>query len=144
MTEKRSFHEDLARSLPATGPSDRAFGFWIAALLAIIGFAPVRTGRSPRYPILAAAVVFATLAVGPAVLLRPVNVAWTRFGILLGRVVNPAVMFLLFLAVVTPMAVVLRLLRRDPLHLGRDARSSSYWLQRIPPGPEPHNMRKQF
>ena len=83
------------------------------------------------------------------VLVRParlqlLNLVWTKFGLLLGRIVNPLVTGLLFFLIVTPAALVSRLLGKDPLSLARDAEALSYWIPRRPPGPPPETMVNQF
>jgi hypothetical protein len=69
---------------------------------------------------------------------------WTKLGLLLGRLVNPIVMALLFFIVVAPTALICRLLGKDPLHLALDATAGSYWIERRPPGPSPATMSNQF
>ncbi len=65
-------------------------------------------------------------------------------GLLLGRVVSPIVMALLFFLVVTPTAFLFRLLGKDPLRLAAEPRAGTYWIERRPPGPPPDTMANQF
>ncbi len=81
--------------------------------------------------------------VAPKVL-HPLNRVWTSLGLLLGKVVNPIVMGVVFLLAVTPIAVILRLLGKDLLRLRRDPAADSYWIPRDPPGPDPASMSRQF
>ena len=76
--------------------------------------------------------------------LAPLNRAWTKLGLLLGRLMTPVVLALVFALSVVPIALVRRALGHDPLRLRRQARSGSYWIQRQPPGPEPRSMIDQF
>jgi Saxitoxin biosynthesis operon protein SxtJ len=78
------------------------------------------------------------------VLLRPLNRAWFRLGLLLGRIINPVVLAVLFHGVLTPFGVVMRGLGKDPLRLRPDPGRSSYWIERNPPGPAPGTMANQF
>ena len=77
-------------------------------------------------------------------MLRPLNIAWTRFGLLLHAVVNPVVMALLFYGTVLPTGLVMRALGRDLLRLRRDPAAESYWIARQPPGPAPDTFKDQF
>jgi hypothetical protein len=51
---------------------------------------------------------------------------------------------LLFFAVFTPFAPILRIARKDPLRLRRDPQAASYWIERNPPGPAPESIAGQF
>jgi hypothetical protein len=63
---------------------------------------------------------------------------------LLGRIVNPVVLTVLFFVVVTPYALVLRLAGRDALRLRPEPGRDSYWIARDPPGPAPDFLHRQF
>jgi hypothetical protein len=53
-------------------------------------------------------------------------------------------MSVVFFLVVTPLACIMRALRKDPLRLGWDKNAKSYWIERQPAGPEPQTMTRQF
>jgi hypothetical protein len=72
------------------------------------------------------------------------NWAWTKLGLLLGKIVNPIVIGILFFLVFVPAAVVMRMLGKDALRLKPDRSRSSYWIVRNPPGPQPESMLRQF
>jgi hypothetical protein len=88
--------------------------------------------------------LFLAVAVLRPALLHPLNQAWMKFGLLLGRVMNPIVMGLLFFIVVAPTAIIFRMLGKDPLRLALDKSVPSYWIERHPPGPAPATMSNQF
>ena len=75
--------------------------------------------------------------------LRPLNIVWMKFGLLLHSIVNPIVMGLLFFGTIWPTGLVMRLRGRDLLRLKREPASASYWIAR-PPGPQPETMKDQF
>ena len=60
------------------------------------------------------------------------------------RVVTPMAMAVLFFGLVTPIAVLLRIFGRDPLRLKRDPKATTYWIERVPPGPSPESIKRQF
>ena len=72
------------------------------------------------------------------------NRLWLRFGLVLYKVVNPAVMTLIFGSTIVPIGVLMRLCGKDPLRLRREPAAASYWIAREPPGPLPETMRDQF
>ena len=93
---------------------------------------------------LAGAVLFAVMAlVAPAALKTP-NKLWFKLGSLMHKIVSPLVLGGIFFVTVTPTALIMRLLGKDPLRLRLDAEVESYWIHRDPPGPEPKSMSRQF
>src|SRR5262245_33542209 len=111
---RSNIHEDLSRKVTVRGGSDRSFGLVIATALTIISMLPLRTGGAVRYWLLIPATVLVLLALIAPTLLRPLNTLWTRFGVLLSRVVNPVVTALLFALVFVPVGLIARLHRHDP------------------------------
>lgn len=76
-------------------------------------------------------------------LLQPLNRAWQVIGWRMGQVVSPLVLGLIFFLLITPMAVVMRIMGRDVLRLKKRAQAS-YWLERTPAGPQPDSFKNQF
>ena len=137
-------HEDIRREHEVVGSSDRAFGLTFAGFFAILaGLSWWREGE--RWPLwLGAAAAFALVGLVLPRLLAPLNKAWTKLGMLLFLVVNPAVMFLLFATTIVPIGLIRRALGKDSLRLRFDPDAPSYWISRDPPGPAPSSMKKQF
>lgn len=75
--------------------------------------------------------------------LAPFNRAWMRFGALLGRIVSPLVMGLIYFLLVTPIAWLARSFGADPMRRRFDPGATSYWIEREPPGPDPGTMERQ-
>jgi hypothetical protein len=137
-------HEDFNRTEHVDGSSDRSFGLVFAVVFLIVAFWPVLARGTPRWWALGVAAVFAIAAfVRPSLLVLP-NRLWTRLGILLGRIVSPIALGILFYLVFAPFGTVMRLLGKDPLRLRRDPAASSYWIAREPPGPPPGSLKNQF
>jgi hypothetical protein len=137
-------HEEFRANVEVRGSSERGFGITFGAVSLIVALWPVRSGQPPRVWVLAIAALFCLIAFTRPSLLRPLNLAWMRFGLLLARITNPLILGLLFYLVLTPMALILRLLGKDLLRLRRDPGAPSYWIERNPPGPEPESMANQF
>lgn len=124
--------------------SDRSFGVVFAIVFALVGLAPLRHGLEPRLwaAVLAAAFLLVSLIYPKA--LKPLNKAWFLLGLALHQVVTPVVMGLMFFVTVTPIAMIMRAVGKDPLALHRDEGVASYWIDRVPPGPSGESMRRQF
>jgi len=137
-------HENLSREQRIDGSTDRAFGFVFASVFLIIAGWPLASGAAPRWWAVAVAVAFALVALLRPSLLAAPNRWWMRLGLLLGAIVSPVALGVLFYGVFTPIGAFIRLTGRDPLRLARDADASSYWRGREPPGPPPQSMERQF
>jgi Saxitoxin biosynthesis operon protein SxtJ len=137
-------HEDLNRKRHVAGSSNRTFGLVMAALCLFVALGPLLHGHAPRQWAFIVAGAFALIALLKPVLLTTPNRLWTQLGVLLGRVVSPIALGILFYGVFTPVAFILRFTGQDPLRrkLNRDA--DSYWIVRDPPGPPPDSMTNQF
>ena len=140
-----STHEDFAEKVEVETSSDRSFGLVIFAALSIYGLIPLLSAsRSVRVWALVAALPFLVLALVAPKLLAPLNRVWMKLGLLMGKIVNPIVMALLFFLTITPIALLMRLMGKDELRRRIDKRSPSYWIERTPPGPPPESMKNQF
>ncbi|MDA0703687.1 MAG: SxtJ family membrane protein [Proteobacteria bacterium] len=141
----QNFHEDFGREEEVNGSSDRGFGQVFAVVFAIVAFWPLTgAGGSVHLWSLGLAIAFLAIAYLRPSLLAPLNWVWTRFGLLLHRIVNPLVMGMLFYLTVTPMGLIMRALGKDLLRLKRDPEAKTYWIEREPPGPAPDSMSNQF
>ena len=145
MTKKSAeVHEDFSREYRDRPSSDRVFGLVFAAMFALIGLFPILSARAPRLWAIGVGGAFLALALTVPWVLGPLNRGWSRLGAMLHRVASPIAVALLFFGVVTPFAVVLRIFGRDPLRLKRDPKATTYWIERVPPGPSPKSIKNQF
>jgi len=124
--------------------SERGFGLVFAAAFAVIAVWPLLDGGAVRFWAAGVAVAFAGVALLRPGALRPLNLLWFKFGLLLGKIATPVVMALVFVIAVVPVAVIMRLAGKDLLHLKRDGKAASYWIARDEPGPLSGSMKNQF
>jgi hypothetical protein len=124
--------------------SERNFGLVFAALFLVISLWPLAHGNDPRFWALSAGTGFLTLALALPEVLRPLNIAWFRLGLLIGRVMTPIVMAAIFLLTVVPVGLAMRAAGKDVLRLSRRPDLKSYWITRDNPGPERGSMKRQF
>jgi hypothetical protein len=142
-----NFHERIQAHERIEGPSDRSFGVTVGGILAGLGL--LKGLWFADWSVVARALVLVGGALVVAALVRPsllapLNRAWLRLGLVLFKIVNPIVMFLIYATTVVPIGLWLRLRGKDPLRLRRDPAAASYWIPREPPGPPPESMRNQF
>src|SRR5512134_1214370 len=137
-------HEELNRAGRVDGSSDRSFGLVFAVFFVLVSLWPLLSGSTPRWWALGvAAALLAVALTRPTILALP-NKLWTKLGLLLGHIVSPIALGVLFYGVFTPFGAVMRLTGKDPLRLQFDRASGSYWIPRTPPGPPPGSMTNQF
>lgn len=121
--------------------SDRSFGLVFAGVFAAAGLLPLLHGHAPRAWALGIAGAFLAVTLLRPALFAPLNRLWFRFGLALGAVTTPVMMGLLFVVAVIPTALLLKLLRKDPLQRRLDPNAATYWERRdTQPGP----MREQY
>jgi hypothetical protein len=138
-----SIHEDFTPRIHPAGPSDRNFGLVFAAAFLVFGLWPLRHSRPMRLWCLLVSGAFLLITMVRPALLHTLNRIWTRCGMLMGKVVNPVVIGLLFYCVFTPIAIVLRWLGKDLLNLARNSAAPTYWSPRVESGSE-SSMTNQF
>ena len=141
----QSHHEHLHSDSDPPGSSDRGFGLVMATALTILSWWKYQEWGQPWISLLIGTAITMGLAAWLIPRgLRPLNRLWTRLGVLLGKVVTPLVLFLLFVLAFVPMGILLRLRGFRPLRLELEPGADTYWLEREPPGPDPETMVRQF
>jgi hypothetical protein len=143
-TVRTDLHEDFERADPAKPGSNRSFGLVMAGVfLALAGVKLWHTSASWLI-FLSISGLFAAFTLFVPEKLAPLNWLWFRFGILLHKIVSPAVMAVVFFLVVTPIGLLMRICGQSPLALRFDSATSSYWLARTEPTAPQGSMSRQF
>lgn len=125
-------------------PSNNTFGWFFSTLLAM--FALYSYFQGLKISSIAAAtgsIIFLTTTFFVPHLLTKLNIIWYEFGILLGKIISPIVLCAMFFLLITPVALVIRLFGRDELRI-KKSHISSYWVDRLPPGPSSESFKNQF
>jgi hypothetical protein len=127
-----------------TLPSNQKFGWFFAAVFALGGAYCIWKNYPQRaIALFVLAAVFAALTLIAPKALAPLNRLWFGLGLLLGRIVSPIVLGLIFFVMITPVALVTRIFGRDELRL-KKRQVTSYWINREPNGPAPESFKNQF
>ena len=121
--------------------SERSFGLVFAFVFALIGLYPLLKGGEAHLWALALALVFALLGVFVPRALAVPNRLWFKLGMLLGAIVAPIVMALVYVLTVLPIGLCFRLLGKDLLNCKLDPNAKSYWIEREQPV---GSMKDQF
>ena len=120
--------------------SNRSFGILFSILFAIIAFWPIINGNPLRLWPIPISVIFLILGLLNSKLLNPLNVVWVKFGELLGRIIAPIVMAIIYFIIVTPIGLFMRLIGKDLLNI-KFSQANTYWIKREK---KISSMKKQF
>ena len=112
--------------------------FFIVFLL--IALYPVINNEEIRVWSLIVSLIFLVLGLLNSKILNPLNQIWFKFGILLGRIISPLIMAIIFFFVVTPIGLIMRTLGKDILNLRYNTKKT-YWIEKT--GPK-SKMKNQF
>jgi hypothetical protein len=123
-------HEDFTRHHAVKPGSERAFAFVFAGAFVLLGLAPLRNGLPVRWWALVVASVFTVVGVVRPAALRPLNIVWTRLGLVLNRITSPVLLGAMFYAAVVPTGLLMRAFGKTPLRLERQPGRRTYWVDR--------------
>ena len=114
-------------------PSNRKFGLFFTFVFAVAAaYFYYSANVSWAYLFIAAASIFLLITLIRSDALLPLNKLWMRFGFLLGMIVSPIVLGIIFFGLFTPLAMLMRLGRRDELRL-KFRQKASHWITRGEP-----------
>ena len=121
-------------------PTNRNFGFVFCIVFLLIALWPILNENDVRIWALTISAVFFILGFFNSNLLLPLNKLWFKFGILLGNIVAPIVMGIVYFFVVTPTGLIMRMLRKDLLNLKKNNKNT-YWIDKDNSN---SNLKNQF
>ena len=120
--------------------SNRSFGFVFFIVFVLIAIYPLINQGEVRIWSLIISFLFLFLGLLNSKILTPLNKLWFRFGLFLGKIISPIIMGVIFFLVVTPIGLLMRLLKKDLLNLKIND-EKTYWIKKIDPN---NRMNKQF
>lgn len=125
-------------------PSNRKFGFFFTALFILTGiylFNMASIGLAYFFFGLAGILFVVTLFKEESLL--PLNKLWMRFGLLLGMIVGPIVLAIIFFTLFTPISLLMKIFGRDELRLKLSNRTS-HWKNRSNEYIQEDSFKNQF
>ena len=120
--------------------SNRSFGLVFFVVFLLISIYPILKDGNIRIWSLIISFTFLFLGLLNSNLLSPLNKLWFKFGLLLGKIISPIIMGIIFFLVVTPIAIIMRLFKKDLLNL-KFKKNNTYWIDKS--GPK-SKMKNQF
>ena len=120
--------------------SNRSFGIVFFVVFLLISIYPLMNNENIRVWSLVISLIFLVLGILNSNILTPLNKLWFKFGILLGKIISPIIMGIIFFLIVTPIGLIMRLIGKDVLNL-KYSDNKSYWIEKT--GPK-SKMKNQF
>tara|TARA_Y100000591_G_scaffold215460_1_gene187103 strand:+ start:249 stop:632 length:384 start_codon:yes stop_codon:yes gene_type:complete len=109
--------------------SNRSFGIVFFIVFLFIALYPLSHNGEIRIWSVIISLTFLILGVLNSKILTTLNKLWFKFGILLGKVISPIIMGIIFFLVVTPIGLLMRILGKDLLNL-KYTKNKSYWIEK--------------
>ena len=120
--------------------SNKSFGIVFFIVFLIIAFWPFVTITTVKIWPLIISIIFFILGMMNSKILSPLNLIWFKFGILLGSIVSPIVMSIIFFVVITPIGIIMKILGKDLLNKKYN-KKKSYWIVK---DNSKNSMKQQF
>ena len=132
---------DSISHIPTEQSSPKSFGVVFSIVFLIVALYPLTNSEDIRLWAIIISAIFLLLAFVASQILALPNKLWFKFGILLGSIIAPIVMALVYFLTVLPTGLIMRLLGKDLLKQKLDKNAKSYWIERSEPM---GSMKNQF
>ena len=119
--------------------SVKSFGILFFIVFLLISFWPLINLQSIRIWPLPIALIFLILGLLKSKILIPLNNAWIKLGEILGLIIAPLVMCMIYFIIVTPIGLLMKIIGKDLLGL-KFIKTKTYWVDKK----EKFSMKKQF
>ena len=110
--------------------SNRSFGILFFLVFLGFGLWPLTKEMSPNIYLIIISVIFLILGLLNSKLLSPLNNLWIKFGEILGKVIAPIVMAVVYFLILTPISLLVRLFGKDLIEIKFNNNVKSYWIKR--------------
>ena len=120
--------------------SNKSFGIVFFIVFLIISIYPIINNNEIRVWSIIVSIIFLIMGLRNSRYLTPLNIMWCKFGILLGNLISPIVMGLIFFIIVTPIGLLMRIFSKNFLNLKKN-NDNSYWVKT---SNQKSNMKNQF
>ena len=137
-------HENLDREEETEWFSNFSLGITFASIFLIIGILLIIVGSFSGWLFLICSILFLIISLKTPIILTPLNLAWTKLGLILSKIFNPMILGVVFLLIITPIAIIRKIFGKSALHLKTKPNVESYWINRTPPGPKTGSMTRQY
>jgi hypothetical protein len=120
--------------------SSRLFGYLFFSIFLILGLWPFYFGKDLNPWLIGISLIFLLLTLTKSKILDFLNNYWIKLGNLLGKIISPIVLFIIFFGFITPLTILSKAFNKDLLNL-KFNKSTTYWIKR---DKKLESMNKQF
>ena len=120
--------------------SSKSFGYLFFGIFLALAVWVYVKNQNLNYWLIGTSTIFLVLTLIKSKLLDVLNDLWIKFGELLGKIIAPIVMSIVFFLIVTPIGLVLKIVKKDLLKL-KFNNDKSYWIEK---SKTIESMDKQF
>ena len=132
---------EIASHISTEQSSEKSFGIVFSIVFLIVALYPLINSEGLRiWALVVSTIFFLLVFLAPKILVLP-NKLWFKFGLLIGSIVAPIVITLVYFVTVVPTGLIMRLLGKDLLKQKLDKNAKSYWIERKQPM---GSMKNQF
>tara|TARA_B100001248_G_scaffold251402_1_gene226465 strand:+ start:523 stop:903 length:381 start_codon:yes stop_codon:yes gene_type:complete len=110
--------------------SNKSFGILFFVVFLGLGLWPLTNDNNPNIYLIIISIIFLILGLLNSKLLSPLNSFWIKFGELLGKIIAPVVMAIIYFFILTPISLMVRLFGKDLLGLKFSKKLKTYWIKR--------------
>ena len=121
--------------------SNKSFGILFFVVFLGLGLWPIINDNNPNVYLILLSITFLILGLLNAKILSPLNSIWIKFGEILGKIIAPIVMAIIYFIILTPISLIVRLFGKDLLGLKFSKPIKTYWIKRKK---DIGSMKKQF
>ena len=121
--------------------SNRSFGLLFFIVFIVVGLWPVIKGEAANIYLILISLFFLIFGLINSKILSPFNKAWIKLGEILGLIIAPIIMALVYFIILTPISLIVRMFGKDLLGLKFLKNQDTYWTKRKK---KIGTMKKQF
>ena len=110
--------------------SNRSFGLLFFVVFLILALWPLKNGSNINLYFIIVSAIFLILGLINSKLLSLPNKLWVKLGEILGIIIAPVVMALVYFIILTPISLIVRLFGKDLLELSFSKEKETYWVKR--------------
>ena len=109
---------------------NRSFGLLFFIVFIALALWPLTNQGEINLYLVTISLFFLVLGLLNSRILSPLNKAWIKLGEILGRIVAPIVMAIVYFLILTPISLLVRLFGKDLIGMKFSNDVKSYWIKR--------------
>jgi len=128
------------QNIKITIGSEKSFGVVFSIIFMIIALYPLFINSSINLIFFILSIIFIILSFTFPNIFKYPNLIWFKFGKLLGLIISPIILSIVYLSVIMPIGIIFKIIKKDPLEKLFDSNQKTYWKEKI----STSSMRDQF